>query len=154
MNLSIIIFKSGNRVVHLPPVHEGGSPVGAIIGRQLVIIDGNEKRWQWWSRWPDWWWQWQENLASNPIGLWCEKTLPGLPVGLTRRDVPGFKSAPGGWWGMGWSLWRWWRSSRISIFLCFPSNCDHQESICCHNLGGIVDDLEGSELTIRDQDQN
>ena len=44
MNLSIIIFKSGNGVVHLPPVHKGGSPVGAIIGRQLVIIDGNEKR--------------------------------------------------------------------------------------------------------------
>ena len=44
VNLSIIIFKSGNGVVHLPPVHKGGSPVGAIIGRQLVIIDGNEKR--------------------------------------------------------------------------------------------------------------
>ena len=38
----------------------------------------------------------QENLFSDPLRLCCKETLAGLPVRLTRRDEPGFKTAPGG----------------------------------------------------------
>ena len=32
--------------------------------------------------------------------------------------------------------------SRVAILLGFPSDCNHQESICCHHLGRVVDHLD------------
>ena len=244
-HLSIIILKSRNGVVHFVPVHQGGSPISAVIGRKLVMIimviviveirndDYDIRIWWWLLR--KWWWgdeacsaiqtgfgmwgggwggdilalMWKDivcllpSVANDYDGnedddeeemscltlalMWkdtarvaicvnsgydeeqdddddieCdgEKTSSATQSGFdVKRHWPGCQSV---WLGeiyqvsrphlvsmiisswSGWlSSWSGW-FSHVSVLLSFPSDCNHQESIRCHNLGGVVDHLEES----------
>ena len=100
LHLGIVVLKSWDGVVHLPPVHQSGSPVGTVVGRKLgmeiILRDAGDDDYG--NYFDEWWWCKDEDSTDmkmaivKPCWLSSEKTLSPLSL-LTTVVI---------------CQWQWW----------------------------------------------